>query len=115
LEALLEGHGSSQCVSVPAGLTGLQYARRSRHYHLGITGGKLLLDNRLAGATGLLRGGFPPRNDYEVPETIAWKRGYFRSGSKVGSIRSQPGVRKYGILSNGSIRSSAFSGSPARM
>ena len=35
-------------------------------------------------------------------------RGLFRSGSNVGSIRSQPGERKYGSLSSGSSCVSAF-------
>ena len=43
---------SARRVSLPAGLTGLQYARRSRHNHLGITGGKFLLDNRLSALHG---------------------------------------------------------------
>jgi hypothetical protein len=51
------------------------------------------------------------RIDYP-PATSRSKRGLPRSGAKVGSILSQPGDSKYGILSNGSSRSRAFSGSP---
>lgn len=47
-----------------------------------------------------------------VPFTSRSKRGLPLSGSKFGSIFSQPGEREYGILSRGSSWSSAFSGSP---
>ena len=46
------------------------------------------------------------------PDTNRWNRGLPRSGAKVGSIRSHPGEREYGILRRGSSRSRAFSGSP---
>ena len=49
------------------------------------------------------------------PATSLWKRTFLRRGSKVGSIFSQPGERKYGIFSSGSSWSSAFSGSPTSM
>jgi hypothetical protein len=45
------------------------------------------------------------------PATSRSKRGLPRSGAKFGSILSQPGDNKYGILSNGSSWSSACSGS----
>ena len=50
-----------------------------------------------------------------APATSFSNRGFLRSGSKLGSIFSQPGERKSGIFSSGSSWSSAFSGSPTRM
>ena len=51
---------------------------------------------------------------YHFPATSLSNRGFPRSGSKLGSIFSQPGERKYGIFKSGSRFSSAFSGSPPR-
>ena len=50
-----------------------------------------------------------------VPAISRRKRGLPLSGAKLGSIRSQPGERKYGILSSASSWSIALSGSPATM
>jgi hypothetical protein len=47
--------------------------------------------------------------------TSFWNRGFLRSGSKFGSIVSQPGERMYGIFNSGSSLSRAFSGSSTRI
>jgi hypothetical protein len=57
----------------------------------------------------------PPDADHFAPAASFRNRGFVRSGSKLGSMRSQPGERKYGISSNGPRTSSAFLGSPTRM
>ena len=40
------------------------------------------------------------RQRHLPPATSFWNRGFLRSGSKLGSIFSQPGERKYGIFSS---------------
>ncbi len=52
---------------------------------------ELALDGVAVGERGLERGAGV--GGHEVPSTSRWNRGCFRMGSKLGSMRSQPGER----------------------